>query len=106
MTTYISDEALHGPVPLPSHRVSEMSFVLKALATLISSLKRGAGAVDPRTWGLVIGLYPDLVRATVTTAPAVAASLQQVTQRKRELREEQEDGELKSLHYIDTLPSA
>ena len=78
VTSYIADEELHGSVPLPSHRVSEMSFVLKALATLISSLKRSSAGVDKRTWGLVIGLYPDLVRATVTNAEAVATSLQQV----------------------------
>ena len=36
VTRYIADEALQGAVPLPSHRVSEMSFVLKAVATLIS----------------------------------------------------------------------
>ena len=78
VTSYIADEELHGSVPLPSHRVSEMSFVLKALATLISSLKRSSAGVDKRTWGLVIGLYPDLVRATVTNAEAVASSLQQV----------------------------
>ena len=78
VTSYIADEELHGSVPLPSHRVSEMSFVLKALATLISSLKRSSAGVDKRTWGLVIALYPDLVRATVTKAEAVATSLQQV----------------------------
>jgi hypothetical protein len=78
LTTYIADEALHGPVPLPSHRVSELSFVLKALATLIASLKRGSAGVDRRTWGLVIGLYPELVRATATSAQPVASSLQQV----------------------------
>merc|ERR1719507_712248 len=85
VTSYIADEELHGSVPLPSHRVSEMSFVLKALATLISSLKRSSAGVDKRTWGLVIGLYPDLVRATVTNAEAVATSLQQALQQYTEL---------------------
>ena len=47
-------------------------------ALVMTSLKQGASAVDRRTWGLVIGLYPHLVRATVTTAKPVAASLQQV----------------------------
>ena len=78
VTSYIADEELSGPVPLPTHRISEMSFVLKALATLISSLKRGSSGVDKRTWGLAIGLYPDLVRATSTNAQAVAKSLKQV----------------------------
>jgi len=86
VTSYIADEELHGSIPLPSHRVSEMSFVLKALATLISSLKRSSSSgVDKRTWGLVIGLYPDLVRATVTNAEAVATSLQQALQQYTEL---------------------
>ena len=38
---YIADEKLSSPVPLASHRVAELSFVLKSLTTLISSLKRG-----------------------------------------------------------------
>jgi len=77
LTNYINDEALHSPVPLPAHRMSEMSFVLKAVATLISSLKRGTGDVDRRTWSQVISLYPHLVAATVTRAQPVAVSLQQ-----------------------------
>merc|ERR1712029_694175 len=61
---YIADEKLSSPVPLPSHRVAELSFVLKALTTLISSLKQGQRDVDGRTWSQVIGLYPHLVQAT------------------------------------------
>ena len=41
LTKYIADEKLSSPVPLASHRVAELSFVLKSLTTLISSLKRG-----------------------------------------------------------------
>jgi hypothetical protein len=37
---YVNDEQLSGKCPLPRHRMSEISFVLKALATLISSLKK------------------------------------------------------------------
>lgn len=37
---YVEDEKLSGKCPLPRHRVAEISFVLKALATLISSLKK------------------------------------------------------------------
>lgn len=37
---YVNDEKLSGKCPLPRHRMSEISFVLKALATLISSLKK------------------------------------------------------------------
>ena len=41
LTKYIADEKLSSPVPLASHRVAELSFILKSLTTLISSLKRG-----------------------------------------------------------------
>lgn len=37
---YVTDERLAGKCPLPRHRMAEISFVLKALATLISSLKK------------------------------------------------------------------
>ena len=85
LCNYISDEKLHSPVPLPAHRVSEMSFVLKAVATLISSLKRGQGEVDQRTWAQVISLYPHLVQATVTAAQPVAVSLQQALHQYKDL---------------------
>lgn len=55
-----------------------MLFVLKAVATLISSLKRAEfGEVDKRTWTLLISLLPYLVAATTMTAPSVASSLLQ-----------------------------
>jgi len=85
LCNYIADEKLHNPVPLPAHRVSEMSFVLKAVATLISSLKRGQGEVDKRTWAQVISLYPHLVQATTTTAQPVANSLQQALHQYKDL---------------------
>jgi len=85
LCNYIQDEKLHSPVPLPAHRVSEMSFVLKAVATLISSLKRGQGEVDQRTWAQVISLYPHLVQATATSAQPVAVSLQQALQQYKDL---------------------
>ena len=69
-------------MPLPSHRVAELSFVLKALTTLISSLKRGGGGgggweVDSRTWAQVIGLYPHLVTATSIRTASVTSRLQE-----------------------------
>ena len=55
LTKYIADEKLSSPVPLASHRVAELSFVLKSLTTLISSLKRGQAP------GQVIILPPSCV---------------------------------------------
>ena len=40
---YIQDEKVHTHVPLAALRVPEMSFVLKAVATFISSVKREQG---------------------------------------------------------------
>lgn len=37
---YVEDEKLSGKCPLPRHRMAEMSFVLQALATLASSMKK------------------------------------------------------------------
>ena len=82
---YIADKKLSAPVPLPAHRVAEMCFVLKALATLISSLSRGQGEVDSRTWGLVIGLYPHLVEATATQASGVSSNLKQALHQYKDL---------------------
>jgi len=75
---YIEDEKLSSPVPLASHRVTELSFVLKALTTLISSLKSGQGEVDVRTWQQIIALYPHLVGATSIQSSTVTSSLQLV----------------------------
>ena len=37
---YVHDEKLSGKCPLPRPRISEMSFVLKAVSTLLASLKK------------------------------------------------------------------
>lgn len=39
---YIEDEKLSGKCPLPRYRLSEISFVLKALTTLIISMKKSS----------------------------------------------------------------
>ena len=87
LTKYIADEKLSSPVPLASHRVAELSFVLKSLTTLISSLKRGQGPgqVDARTWDQVIGLYPHLVTATSIQAASVTSSLQMALHQYKDL---------------------
>ncbi|KAK4313902.1 hypothetical protein Pmani_014784 [Petrolisthes manimaculis] len=40
LVKYVEDERLSGKCPLPRHRIAEISFVLKAIATLLSSLKK------------------------------------------------------------------
>ncbi|KAJ2939439.1 hypothetical protein O0L34_g10871 [Tuta absoluta] len=62
--------------PLARHQLSEISFVLKAIATLTESMKKAPpGKVDATAWQKLIGLYPWLVRlaARAHTAGAGAA---------------------------------
>ncbi|XP_049881621.1 protein MON2 homolog isoform X2 [Pectinophora gossypiella] len=47
--------------PLPRHQLSEISFVLKAIATLTESMKKAPpGKVDALAWQKLIGVYPSL----------------------------------------------
>ncbi|XP_043280380.1 protein MON2 homolog isoform X2 [Venturia canescens] len=74
---YIEDERRSGKCPLP--RLSEISFVLKAVATLVVSLKKAPpNKVERSVWEQLIGLYPCLVECTIATAS---------TQVSRSLRE-------------------
>ena len=76
---FVEDEKLSGKCPLARHRVAEISFVLKALATLVSSLKKApAGTVEETVWLNVIQLYPALVNCvTPCCNPVVCRRLQE-----------------------------
>ncbi|XP_060807480.1 protein MON2 homolog [Amyelois transitella] len=59
ISKYTTDE--DNAEPLPRHQLSEISFVLKALATLTESMKKAPpGKVDPAAWQKLIGVYPSL----------------------------------------------
>nr|XP_006825120.1 PREDICTED: protein MON2 homolog [Saccoglossus kowalevskii] len=76
---YVEDEKLSGKCPLPRPRMSEMAFVLKAVGTLLDSLKKAKpGNVDSDTWKQVIGLYPYLVDCTTCTSSQVCKALKEV----------------------------
>lgn len=75
---YVEDEQL-CPCPLPRHRLSEISFVLKALATLITSLKEApSGSVETAVWKQLIDLYPKIVDCTMSNSPQVNKSIREV----------------------------
>ncbi|XP_076369562.1 mon2 homolog, regulator of endosome-to-Golgi trafficking isoform X2 [Tachypleus tridentatus] len=75
---YVEDERLSGKCPLPRHRMAEISFVLKAVATLTSSLKKApAENVEWSVWQQLIGLYPHLVDCTTSTSAQVCRSLRE-----------------------------
>eukprot|EP00112_Aurelia_sp_Birch-Aquarium-sp1_P020889 Seg549.9 transcript_id=Seg549.9/GoldUCD/mRNA.D3Y31 product="Protein MON2" protein_id=Seg549.9/GoldUCD/D3Y31 len=65
LTKYAEDERLNGQFPLPRARMGEMSFAIKAISTLMVSLKRTyqtmPDAVDKSMWEEVVAIYPALL---------------------------------------------
>ncbi|KAJ0171046.1 hypothetical protein K1T71_013245 [Dendrolimus kikuchii] len=60
ISRYTQDE--DNTEPLPRHQLSEISFVLKAIATLTESMKKAPpGKVEGVAWRKLIGVYPSLV---------------------------------------------
>ncbi|XP_041444584.1 protein MON2 homolog isoform X2 [Xenopus laevis] len=75
---YIEDEKLSGKCPLPRQRVTEIIFVLKAVRTLIDSLKKThPDNVDTNTWAQVISLYPTLVECITCSSSEVCTALKE-----------------------------
>lgn len=75
---YIEDEKLSGKCPLPRYRLSEISFVLKALTTLIVSMKKATSVKeDNKAWEQLINLYPYLVECTTTSSTQVSRPLRE-----------------------------
>lgn len=68
---YSHDERLAGKCPLPRHRMTEIIFVLRALTTLLRSLKRMPALVSGSdVWNRVLSLYPHLVDFATRNSPA------------------------------------
>ncbi|KAF4792345.1 hypothetical protein TURU_121228 [Turdus rufiventris] len=75
---YIEDERLSGKCPLPRQQVTEIIFVLKAVSTLIDSLKKTQPEnVDSSTWAQVIALYPTLVECITCSSSEVCSALKE-----------------------------
>lgn len=75
---FVQDEKLSGKCPLARHRVAEISFVLKALATLISSLKKAPReTVEECVWVHLIHLFPALVECATSGGSQVCRLLQE-----------------------------
>lgn len=71
ITKYNHDERLAGKCPLPRHRTSEIVFVLRAITTLLRSLKKvPTSVVGPHIWDQVLNLYPHLVDFATRNSPA------------------------------------
>ncbi|XP_053377564.1 protein MON2 homolog isoform X3 [Mercenaria mercenaria] len=83
---YAEDEKLSGKCPLPRPRLAEMASVLKAVTTLIASLKRAPQAnVEVSVWNQVIQLYPYLVDCTTSPSPSVCKALRDALREYKEL---------------------
>uniref|UniRef100_A0A1B0CMD8 Protein MON2 homolog n=1 Tax=Lutzomyia longipalpis TaxID=7200 RepID=A0A1B0CMD8_LUTLO len=75
---YNDDERQSGKCPLPRYRLTEISFVLKAVATLIVSMKKASSTkVGKTAWEQLIELYPYLVDCTTTSSAEVSRSLRE-----------------------------
>ena len=73
----IDGEKLNQNIPLQRQKTAEISFVLKAIGTVISSMKRASSQkqVEKKTWNQIIGLYPYLVQFTNTSSPQISSSV-------------------------------
>uniref|UniRef100_A0AAY5EPJ8 Protein MON2 homolog n=1 Tax=Electrophorus electricus TaxID=8005 RepID=A0AAY5EPJ8_ELEEL len=75
---YVEDERLSGRCPLPRQQVTEIIFVLKAVSTLMDSLKKTQPEnVDGNTWAQVIALYPTLVECITCSSAEVSSALKE-----------------------------
>ncbi|XP_046890871.1 protein MON2 homolog isoform X2 [Hypomesus transpacificus] len=75
---YVEDERLSGRCPLPRQQVTEIIFVLKAISTLMDSLKKTQPEnVDANTWAQVIALYPTLVECITCSSYEVSSALKE-----------------------------
>uniref|UniRef100_A0A673JQQ4 Protein MON2 homolog n=1 Tax=Sinocyclocheilus rhinocerous TaxID=307959 RepID=A0A673JQQ4_9TELE len=75
---YVEDERLGGRCPLPRQQVTEIIFVLKAISTLMDSLKKTQPEnVDGNVWAQVIALYPTLVECITCSSPEVSSALKE-----------------------------
>ncbi|XP_076863184.1 protein MON2 homolog isoform X1 [Brachyhypopomus gauderio] len=75
---YVRDERLSGRCPLPRQQVTEIIFVLKAVSTLMDSLKKTQPEnVDGNTWAQVIALYPTLVECITCSSVEVSSALKE-----------------------------
>ncbi|KAK7101826.1 protein MON2 homolog [Littorina saxatilis] len=83
---YVDDERLSGKCPLPRPRLAEITAVLKAITTLLQSLKKApASCVEAAVWQQVIQLYPALVECTTSSSPQVTRALKDVLHEYRDL---------------------
>ena len=72
----IDSEKLNRNIPMQRQKVAEISFVLKAIATVISSMKKASKqTVSKKTWNQIIGLYPYLVQFTETNSPQIGKAV-------------------------------
>ena len=82
----IDGEKLNRNIPLQRQKAAEIAFVLRAIATVISSMKRASRLkVDKKTWQQVIALYPYLVKCTETNSAQVSSSVKDALMEYHEL---------------------
>ncbi|KAK6620142.1 hypothetical protein RUM44_006542 [Polyplax serrata] len=75
---FADDEKNSGKCPPSRYQISEVSFVLKAIATLVQSLRKAPPEkVGHSAWQQLISLYPCLVDCVTTTSPDITSALRE-----------------------------
>uniref|UniRef100_T2MA63 Protein MON2 homolog n=1 Tax=Hydra vulgaris TaxID=6087 RepID=T2MA63_HYDVU len=78
---YSKDERLNGQFPLPRTRMFEMSFAVKAIATLLASIKKMVenkpNLIDDQLWRDLIGLYPTILECITCSSEPVRHALKE-----------------------------
>ncbi|XP_065066543.1 protein MON2 homolog isoform X1 [Rhopilema esculentum] len=79
LSKFTEDERLQGQFPLPRARMAEMSFAIKAVSTLMTSLKRAnqnmPDAIERSMWEEVIAIYPTLLDCVTCNSTDVRYAL-------------------------------
>ncbi|XP_018610506.2 protein MON2 homolog isoform X2 [Scleropages formosus] len=75
---FAEEERLSRSGPLSRQQVTEIVFILKAIGTLMESLKKAQPEnVDDNTWAQVIALYPTLVECVTCSSAEVSSALKE-----------------------------
>jgi len=81
LSKYTEDERLNGQFPLPRARMAEVSFAIKAVTTLLVSLKKAhlqiPDAIDNSMWQEVVDIYSALLDCVTCNSTDVRQALKE-----------------------------
>lgn len=76
LTRFLADSVSSGQCPLPRHRMTEMCFVLRAIKSVLISIRSSEfECVNGVTWQQLVRLYSPLVQCTLLSSGLIAQPL-------------------------------